>query len=118
MGPRQRQILGVVITPVELFQTGPWLTFSFDPMKTHTPGPWRIDPYGCDDSPAIVRVFPCGDSEPIAVPINSGFAHLQLMSSAPELLAALELIYSNAGESPEWIRSRIGSVIEKAKGQL
>ena len=34
MGPRQRQILGVVITPVELFQMGPWLTFSFiEPMK-------------------------------------------------------------------------------------
>jgi len=25
---------------------------------------------------------------------------------------------ADAGESPEWIRSRIGSVIEKAKGQL
>jgi hypothetical protein len=32
------------------------------------------------------------------------------------MLAALELIFSNAGESPEWIRARIGPVIEKAKG--
>ena len=41
----------------------------------------------------------------------------RLISSAPDLLAALELIYSNAGESPEWIRARIGPVIEKAIGE-
>ena len=45
-------------------------------------------------------------------------ANARLIASAPELLAALELIYSNAGESPEWIRSRIGPVIQKAKGQF
>jgi hypothetical protein len=63
---------------------------------SHTTGHWRLDPHGCGDSPAIVRVFPCGDSEPIAVPINSGFAHLQLMSSAPDLLAALSGIFGHA----------------------
>lgn len=41
----------------------------------------------------------------------------RLIASAPEMLAALELIYSNAGESPEWIRARIGPVIEKAIGE-
>jgi hypothetical protein len=41
----------------------------------------------------------------------------RLISAAPEMLAALELIYSNAGESPEWIRARIGPVIEKAIGE-
>ena len=45
-------------------------------------------------------------------------ANARLIAAAPELLAALELIYSNAGESPEWIRSRIGPVIQKAKGQF
>jgi hypothetical protein len=43
-------------------------------------------------------------------------ANARLIASAPDLLAALELIYSNAGESPEWIRSRIGPVISKATG--
>ncbi len=43
-------------------------------------------------------------------------ANARLISCAPEMLAALELIFSNAGESPEWIRARIGPVIEKAKG--
>jgi hypothetical protein len=43
-------------------------------------------------------------------------ANARLIACAPEMLAALELIFSNAGESPEWIRARIGPVIEKAKG--
>jgi hypothetical protein len=34
IGPLRSQILGVVISPVALFPTGLWLTFSFiDPMK-------------------------------------------------------------------------------------
>jgi hypothetical protein len=44
-------------------------------------------------------------------------ANTRLIASAPEMLAALELIFSNAGESPEWIRARIGPVIEKAIGE-
>ena len=44
-------------------------------------------------------------------------AAARLISSAPEMLAALELIFSNAGESPDWIRARIGPVIEKAIGE-
>jgi hypothetical protein len=41
---------------------------------------------------------------------------MRLVAAAPELLAALQLVYANAGESPEWIRARIGSVISKAEG--
>lgn len=43
-------------------------------------------------------------------------ANARLIASAPELLEALELVFSNAGESPEWIRSRIAPIIAKAKG--
>ena len=82
---------------------------------SHTPGPWRLDPHGCGDSPAIVRVFPCGDSEPIAVPINSGFAHLQLMSSAPDLLAALERLAHPMADDEDLDYAR--EIIAKAKGQ-
>ena len=83
--------------------------------SAYTPGPWRLDPHGCDDSPAIVRVFPCGDSEPIAIPINSGFAELQLMSSAPDLLAALERLAHPMADDDDLDYAR--EVIAKAKGQ-
>ena len=39
-----------------------------------------------------------------------------LIEAAPDLLAALQLVYANAGESPEWIRSRIAPVIARATG--
>ena len=40
----------------------------------------------------------------------------RLIAAAPDMLAALQLIYANAGESPEWIRSRIDAVIARATG--
>ena len=115
-----------------------------EPMKTHTPGPWFVVPdpqwegkhpnhasrYVCN-VPQFAEVHPPVEGE------NSDWnifhdqhgktvclmtdtleitANANLIASAPDLLAALELIYSNAGESPEWIRSRIGPVIAKAKG--
>lgn len=43
-------------------------------------------------------------------------ANARLIAAAPDLLAALEMVYSNAGESPEWIRSKITAAIEKATG--
>lgn len=43
-------------------------------------------------------------------------ANAQLFAAAHELLAVLELIHANAGESPEWIRARIAPAIAKAKG--
>jgi len=85
-------------------------------MKTHTPGPWRFDLTGCEGSPAIVRVFPCGDSEPIAIPINSGFADLQLMSCAPDLLSALERLTHPMADDDDLDYAR--EIIAKAKGQL
>ena len=84
-------------------------------MKSQfTPGPWRVDPHGCGDSPAIVRVFACGDSEPIAVPINSGFDALTLIASAPDLLSALERLTHPMADDDDLDYAR--AIIAKAKG--
>ena len=40
-----------------------------------------------------------------------------LIAAAPQLYAALELIHSNAGESPEWIRARIEPALAAAQGK-
>lgn len=90
--------------------------FSFDPMQTHTPGPWTAQ--GCTLYAGPNRIAQTWDAEYDGLPTPEMESNAHLIAAAPELLAALELIYSNAGESPEWIRSRICSVIEKAKGQL
>jgi hypothetical protein len=87
-------------------------------MKSHTPGPWEIlttngKTYVVTNAlsqPFVGQVI----AGPTTCPDWESNAHL--IASAPDLLAALELIYSNAGESPEWIRSRIGPAIAKAKG--
>ena len=80
-------------------------------MKTHTPGPLPLKITNVDDFFVIIT----NQGNHYAKTFDPAAA--SLISSAPDLLAALELIYSNAGESPEWIRSRIGPVIAKAKGQ-
>jgi hypothetical protein len=54
--------------------------------------------------------------ETIKEALDVSEANARLIAAAPDLLAALKLIYANAGESPEWIRARIGSVISKAEG--
>ena len=77
-----------------------------------TPGPYPLTVTKVDDFFVIVT----NQGNHFAKTFDPAAA--RLISSAPDLLAALELIYSNAGESPEWIRSRIGPVIEKAKGQF
>ena len=86
----------------------PWRMFSFDPMTTpHTPGPW-LNGWGKvtdSEGKAICMVIHRKNGD-----------NARLIASAPELLSALELVFSNAGESPEWIRSRIAPVISKAKG--
>ena len=82
-------------------------------MQTHTPGPWHTQ--GCTIYAGKNRVAQTWDTcDDLPTPTME--ADADLIAAAPELLAALELIYSNAGESPEWIRSRIGPVIAKAKG--
>ena len=79
-------------------------------MKTHTPGPFPLKITNVDDFFVIIT----NQGNHYAKTFDPAAA--SLISSAPDLLAALELIYSNAGESPEWIRSRIGPVISKATG--
>lgn len=41
----------------------------------------------------------------------------RLADAGEDMLAALQLIYANAGESPEWIRERIAPAIAKAEGR-
>lgn len=41
-------------------------------------------------------------------------ANVRLIASAPAMLEALELIHANAGESAEWIRSRIEPALKAA----
>ena len=82
---------------------------------THTPGPWRIDSktrFGDHTIAAGDSVKTC---EFIAKTQNE--ANARLIAAAPELLEALQLVYANAGESPEWIRARIDSAISKAEGR-
>lgn len=81
-----------------------------EPMKTHTPGPLPLKITNVDDFFVIIT----NQGNHYAKTFDPAAA--SLIASAPDLLAALELIYSNAGESPEWIRSRIGPVIQKATG--
>ena len=80
---------------------------------THTKGPWTIE------APSKGCAFPIIhggiDSAEIAI-IYGGGADTRLISAAPDMLDALELIHANAAESPEWIRAKIDSVIAKAKG--
>lgn len=83
--------------------------------NAHTPGPWHI---GMKPGPIIYgplgeQVVDCRQGF-IGIGENAGNA--RLIASAPELLAALELIHANAAESAEWIRARIAPVIAKANG--
>jgi hypothetical protein len=90
-------------------------------MKTHTPGPWLAIPTTAisrkPDSLRMDIVTKTGEWTPAFIAGDILPEDARLIASAPEMLAALELIYSNAGESPEWIRARIGPVIEKAIGE-
>ena len=86
----------------------------------HTPGPWTVDPktlavYAPDrhGHASAVRVAECGRTLLPAAEIAGNAA---LVAVAPDLLAALQLVYANAGESPEWIRSRIAPAIARATG--
>ena len=86
----------------------------------HTPGPWTVDPktlavYAPDrhGHAAAVRVAECGRT---LLPTAEISANAALVAAAPDLLAALQLVYANAGESPEWIRSRIAPTIARATG--
>jgi hypothetical protein len=87
--------------------------------SSHTPGPWKTA-YGVHvvdkDGTRIADVCDRWDSQEPYSFLSSAKSNARLIAAAPELLAALELIYSNAEESPEWIRDRIQPAIAKAKG--
>jgi len=102
----------------------------------HTPGPWKTlsdehghkngNPFGSvrfiatedanfsGDSPASDDYLTSGSL--ICVMRDGPKANARLIAAAPELLAALEKISSNAAESPEWIRRIAQEAISKAEG--
>ena len=85
----------------------------------HTTGPWTIEVDHSCDEPEFIRAQFDGEMFDIATLSNeSGNVRFnaRLIAAAPDMLAALQLIYANAGESPEWIRSRIDAVIARATG--
>jgi len=89
--------------------------------NTHTPGPWEATEarvyqnFTVCGQPSSRLICSCHTHSDYT-PWTEQNANARLIAAAPDLLAALKLIYANAGESPEWIRARIGSVISKAEG--
>lgn len=82
-------------------------------MSKHTPGPWTSENSGLCQ--CVYATGPYGDALRIAEMIGpKEEENGQLMAAAPELLAALELIDSNAAESVEWIRRVARDAISKA----
>ena len=75
----------------------------------HTPAPWRIGDAG-------MTVFgpPNGNPLPETVAATRNRADARLIAAAPDLLHALQLIDSNAAESPEWIRRVTRAAFAKA----
>ena len=82
---------------------------------THTASPWHLGKRA--GNPAIYGKDGTEIAEILHVLTPEWRENACLIAAAPELLAALQLVYANAGESPEWIRARIGSVIAKAEGK-
>jgi len=84
----------------------------------HTPGPWKLSDAGDSiTAPSGARIAELLIVHDAPDRIRQFDANARLISAAPDLLAALQLVYSNAGESPEWIRARIGQAIAKAEGR-
>lgn len=81
---------------------------------THTKAPWTIEAQSKGCAFPIIRGGE--DYAEIAI-VYSGDADKRLIATAPEMLDALRVIHANAGESPEWIRTRIDAVIAKAEGR-
>ena len=91
----------------------------------HTPGPWTVrHDFRSGNGELCVgvsaaRIGPKSGAVawPSGVDDAQELANARLIAAAPDLLAALQLIHANAGESPEWIRSRIDAVIARAIGE-
>ena len=91
-------------------------------MSAHrtSPGPFHVErPYEekgvyivAADTSIVARVFQ-NEIDPAACCANGNGL---LLGASHDMLAALELICANAGESPEWIRARIAPAIAKARG--
>lgn len=83
----------------------------------HSTGPWTAmvtDTMG--DTPALWDIVQRSSGGTVAEIQSHNPDDAALVAAAPELLAALQLVYANAGESPEWIRSRIAPTIARATG--
>ena len=91
----------------------------------HTPGPWTVrHDFRSGNGELCIgvsaaRIGPKSGAVawPSGVDDAQELANARLIAAAPDLLAALQLIHANAGESPEWIRSRIDAVIARAIGE-
>lgn len=82
---------------------------------TFTPGPWRVDdaPNGHSYIRGEHRVeIARMGSENMLADDSSARANARLVAAAPGLLACLQLLHANAGESPEWIRARIEACLK------
>ena len=83
----------------------------------HSTGPWTAmvtDTMG--DTPALWDIVQRSSGGTVAEIQSHNPDDAALVAAAPDLLAALQLVHANAGESPEWIRSRIAPVIARATG--
>lgn len=89
-------------------------------IEGHTPGPWRIGPYGHVITPDGEMLRTCG----VAIPGNDSpeyRANTRLIAAAPELLAELQLVYERSynpfepdNQSEQY--KRVGALIARATG--
>ena len=80
----------------------------------HTPGPWTTD--GSAESGNLDIISPLGRVAMMDCDHDLTAIDAQLIAAAPDLLAALQKIDSNAAESVEWIRRVAREAIIKATG--
>ena len=94
------------------------LDFDTGETTMHSTGPWTAmvtDTMG--DTPALWDIVQRSSGGTVAEIQSHNPDDAALVAAAPDLLAALHLVYAIAGESPEWIRSRIARVIARAAGR-
>ena len=87
---------------------------------THTPGPWSCD-YGdsaiyCDRGGEVCVMVRGVDDDGRIIGYDEIVANLHLIAAAPELLAALKLLVSEA-QAIGWDCSHIKPVIDRAEGR-
>ena len=95
-------------------------------MIKHTPGPWTItvyppDDYGAEDLCAYIdgnrkHVAHCMPPDGTSTELRD--ANARLISAAPELLEALQLLLEqdDNGEDEIWVRNKARAAIAKATG--